>query len=223
MVNVTAILNRLTPIEWSDLRRFGTSAVLKSSYFWLASIPIAAKLLLQLKQPFVFTFLGKEHTVFLHLPFSWYLFYFSAVAFATASALFGFYCPRIIKRYSSFGDFYGEGSGARELLSHYWSLDKKTREAVLPILVTETKAALGEQKYPAHPGNPTELAIQLQTMIRKVKREEMTDLFTALREFHDRRLPAVRVTIAIFYAIGFALITYVFLQNLVSVLKAIFT
>jgi hypothetical protein len=53
-------------------------------------VPLAAKFLLQLKQPFVFMLLGKEHTVWLDLPFSWYAFYFSAVAFAIGTALFDF-------------------------------------------------------------------------------------------------------------------------------------
>src|SRR6266404_1085106 len=95
---------KVRAVTWSDLRGLGTNPVLKSSYFWLAFVPIAAKLLLQLKQPFVFKVLGKEHMLYLHLPFSWYIFYFSAVAFAIATALFGLFCPRIIKRYSSFAD-----------------------------------------------------------------------------------------------------------------------
>src|SRR5437764_13934173 len=102
---------KLGSVTWSDLRRYGTNRVLKSSYFWLAAVPIAAKLLLQLNQPLVFRWLGKEHMVFLHLPFSWSAFYFSAVAFSVASALFAFFCPRMIKQYSSFGEFFRESSG----------------------------------------------------------------------------------------------------------------
>lgn len=217
---LVGIVKKLRGITWSDLRRFGTNPVLKSSYFWLAVVPIAAKLLLQLKQPFVFALLGKEHTLYLHLPFSWSLFYFSAVAFAIASALFGLFCPRIIKQYSSFGEFYGESSGARELLNHLWTLGKKTRDDLMPILYTEAATIRGIAN-PQHPGNPPALAIEVQTMIRRVKREEMTDLFTTLREAHDRRFLKVRITIMISYSVGFVLIGIVALQNLIWVSQAL--
>jgi hypothetical protein len=183
-------------------------------------VPIAAKLLLQLKQPFVFTLLGKEHTLYLHLPFSWYLFYFSAVAFAVATALFGLFCPKIIKKYSSFGDFYGESSGARELLSHCWSLDAVELHGLLPVLYTESVASGGQRQQPTQPKDPDALLAELQKIVRTVKREEMSNLFSALRDSHDRRFPAVRMAILFFYTVGFVLIT-VALQNFAWVAKAV--
>jgi len=90
-------------------------------------VPIAAKVLIQLKSPLEFSMFGQRHEISLHLPFTWYLFYFAAFAFAIASGLFGLFCPSIIKRYSSFGEFYGESSGSREMLHHYWSLPMTAR------------------------------------------------------------------------------------------------
>ncbi len=211
-------MKKLIQKPWSGLRRFGTNRVIKTSYFWLAIVPIAAKFLLQLKQPFVFTLLGKEHTVWLDLPFSWYAFYFSAVAFAIGTALFDFFCPRMIKQYSSFGDFFRESSGARELLNHFWDLDKETRSDILPSLYQEAAIALGDR--PEHPGDPTEFAILVQTMIRRVPREEMTDLFTTLREGQDHTRPRVRTTITICYFFGSLLFVVVFGQNVASVIHA---
>jgi len=51
--------------------------------------------------------------------------------------------------------------------------------------------------------------------------EDLTDVFSTLREYHDKRLPVLRGTIVVFYAVGFVLITVVFLQNLASVLRAV--
>jgi hypothetical protein len=212
---------KLNSITWSDLRRYGTNPVLKSSYFWLAAVPIAAKLLLQLSQPLVFHWFGREHTVFLHLPFSWSAFYFSAVAFAVASGLFALFCPRMVKQYSSFGEFFRESSGARELLDHYFSLDKASREDVLPGLYVEAHHALRIPQPRIGPRDPTALQIEAVSTIRRVKREEMTDIFSTLRHAHDKRFPLVRKTVVIFYAIGFVLIGFVALQNLIWVTKAL--
>jgi len=220
---VLRVFKKLSSITWSDLRRFGTNRVLKSSYFWLVMVPIAAKLLLQFKQPFVFGLLGETHTIYLNLPFSWYLFYFSAFAFSIATALFALFCPEMVKRYSSFASFYNESSGSRELLDHYVSLDEAARQESLPALYMEAARALeaDPNEYP-HPGNPVEFAIMVQTMIRKVKREEMTDLFSTLRHWHDLRYPKVRRTIVILYGIGFNLIGIVLFQNLAWVWEVLF-
>jgi hypothetical protein len=212
---------RLDHITWSDLRRFGTNRVLKSSYWWLAIVPIAAKILLQFNQPFVFTFFGKEHTIFFRLPFSWYLFYFAAVAFAIASGLFSLFCPKMIKRNASFADFYRESSGAQELLEYYFSLDKDQRNEVLPQLALDARRALGIQDN-TRPSDPTEFAISVQTQIREVKREEMTDLFSILRRAHDAHAPKVRIAVVLAYSIGFVLITIVGLQNFAWVCRVIF-
>ncbi len=203
---------------WSSLRGFGTNRIIKTSYFWLVVVPIAAKFLLQLKQPFIFTLLGKEHTLYLDLPFSWYAFYFSAVAFALGTAFFDLFCPRMIKKYSSFGEFFRESSGARELLTHYWDLERQDRMNILPDLYQEAARATGVRE--PHPGDPTQFAILVQTMIRNVPREEMTDLFTTLREAQDYTRPRVRAAIAISYLIGGLLFLIVFAQNILSVISA---
>lgn len=213
-------IKRLSRIKWSDLRRFGTNPALKSSYWWLAIVPIAAKILLQFNQPFVFTLLGKQHTIFFRLPFSWYLFYFAAVAFAVGTGLFSLFCPIMIKRYSSFADFYRESSGAQDLLEYYFSLDKHRREDALPQLAWEARRALGI-KDTTRPADPTEFAISVQAMIRQVKREQMTDLFSILRRAHDTHAPRIRVAVVLFYSIGFVLITIVGLQNFAWVCRVL--
>jgi hypothetical protein len=188
---------------------------------WLAAVPIAAKIVLQLNQPFAITFLGKEHILWLHLPFSWYLFYFAAVAFAIASGLFAIFCPKMIKRYLSFAEFYNESSGTRALLSYYWSLDHERRDNALPELYAEACRAFEavHLDLPRHPGNPVEFGITVQDMIRTVKREQLTDLFTTLQYWHDTRFPVVRATTFLSYCLGFALIAVVALQNLIWVCR----
>lgn len=54
-------------------------------------------------------------------------------------------------------------------------------------------------------------------MIRRVRREEMTDLFTTLREAYDAAWPNIRSAIVVCYALGFGLLLVVFCQNVASV------
>src|SRR5262249_15723647 len=145
-------------------------------------------------------------------------FYFSAVAFAVGTALFDIFCPRMIKQYASFGDFFRESSGARELLNHFWELDTNSRNDILPSLFQEAENVL-HTSY-EHPGGPTKLSILVQTMIRQVPREEITDLFTTLREAQDLTRPRIRTTITICYFFGSLLFVVVFIQNVGSVIHA---
>ena len=211
------MFKKLTAQSWSDLRRFGTNPVLKTSYFWFVAVPIMAKVLRQIEQPLTVPFLGKFHIITFDLPFSWYSFYFSAVAFAVASALFGVYCPQIIKRYTSFGEFYDEKNGPRALLEHYWSLPTEARFESLGDFDQE----LGFLEHPRQQQSPTEIDFALATAIRQMRPERMPGVFSVIYSCSDATRPRTRGTIALLYVVGFLLLAWVAFENFCWVFRTL--
>ena len=64
---------------WSSLNSLGKSKTLKSSYIWIVVVPLVAKLFSKIESTIDFTLFGAKISVNLSLPFSWQMFYFSAL------------------------------------------------------------------------------------------------------------------------------------------------
>ena len=78
---------------WDDLNRFGKSRILQSFYIWLFLVPMAAKALSVVDDPLVLTGISDGLRIQLTLPFSWQVFYVSAVFVAAANVVYSFRCP----------------------------------------------------------------------------------------------------------------------------------
>ena len=86
--------------EWSNLTKLGKSRIIQSSYVWLLIVPAVTKALAPLEmlgQNQTFEVLGTTLTLHVGLPFSWKVFYVSAVFLAGSSLLYQMFCPRLIK------------------------------------------------------------------------------------------------------------------------------
>lgn len=96
---------------WRRLRRYGESRVIKSSYFWVVFVPIAAKLTPQIEK--ILSSLG--NTITLSLPFSWQMFYFGSIFFAISSWIYSTKCPYLIQKYRTPIDYWVAGHTMREI------------------------------------------------------------------------------------------------------------
>lgn len=92
---------------WADLRSFGNSRLIRTSYIWLFLVPAAAKVLDPLTEmPLSLAKLGIiEEPVVLHLPTAWAAFYFMSLAFAVAQTIYYFRCPQLVKQFTSYGEY----------------------------------------------------------------------------------------------------------------------
>jgi len=205
---------------WTTLRTLGNSKVLRSAYFWLLIVPIAARLLSQLSRPLHVSLFGHTHAIHLDLPFSWYCFYFAAVAFSIASFLYSVSCPSPIKEFSSFQDYYQAGNGARRLraiLKHAVTKFSLSVEAV----GIELKAALQRSQITGLQvtvSDPFEEMDVLESPFKleyfaALRREELGDLFYVATRACDRGHLVIRALTSLFYLIGFALTLVVLFQS----------
>ena len=87
-------------------------------YIWIFVVPVLAKLLFKIEEYLAFDLFGQKIELVLSLPFSWKVFFYSALSFSIANSIVLLACPRIIKDHLSFSGFIGDGKN-HEHLKYY--------------------------------------------------------------------------------------------------------
>jgi len=83
-------------MTWIQIQRIQEYKALKSSYFWLLAVPIFAKLLDKVNDTVNINFFGADIILTMGLPFSWQVFYFSAVFIVLGDIVFHNRCPSML-------------------------------------------------------------------------------------------------------------------------------
>jgi hypothetical protein len=78
-------------------------------YIWLFIVPIAAKTFSLMGDIATVTVFDYQFKIELTLPFSWNVFYFSALFFAIAHLTYNFRCPKLVKQHPTYTSFNREG------------------------------------------------------------------------------------------------------------------
>jgi hypothetical protein len=206
--------------RWSVLNGLGQSRWMRTSYFWFLFVPIAAKAVDWSVR------IGETQLSFdVNLPFSWRVFYFSAVAFALASFLYQVFCPGFVRDYASFADFAEQGKGDRQLGEYVLNIIQQSDDQLVH---PQTRAFLGEflmsatdpkEVWDALP-NERNLADVRRTLSGiRISEDQMPDAFWLAHSYADRRKPLLRALCTALYGIGFALLVYVMIQNIIFVFR----
>lgn len=197
MKEVVQQIDRLT--MWSFLRSLRANRLVSSTYIWLIIVPVAAKLTSGLGDSLSFELGGVDHHVTLSLPFSWKIFFLSALAFSIGNALFSVFSPRFIRLYSDFGHYTRIGGTAKQLEQFK---DEEMRNS---------------EYFKNRMQQLAGISGRVQNDSDKVK-----DLFWVLHENKDSSLPIKRRCISVIYLIGFILFLWVALSNIIWAVKEIF-
>ncbi len=108
------LLSKLN-IGWKELRQIQRSKFISSMYIWIFVVPVVAKLLFKIEEHLEFDLFGQKIELVLSLPFSWKVFFYSALSFSIANSIVLLSCPRIIKDHLSFSGFIGDGKNHEHL------------------------------------------------------------------------------------------------------------
>ncbi|GEK46237.1 hypothetical protein HPA02_05200 [Bisbaumannia pacifica] len=188
--------------SWQNLKSAARLPFVGSMYIWIFIVPIAAKALESIPETGAFTIFGQDIRLNLSLPFSWVVFYFSALAFAVANVLFKVRCPSIIQENDSFSDF----AASRKGITH---LDKYLFEAGMNW--EGLRQALERADEHFH-GN-------MQIEVYEGKSEPLQREFWMVMRYADQCSSRTRYLAALSYLFAFALIGVVIVQNLALVFK----
>lgn len=203
----------LAAIGWINLRRLGESRMVQTSYIWMVLVPIFARTLEHVKSPVKVNLFGAEHLINLTLPFSWYLFYFSALAFACGSLLYRIYCPAMISEFSNFREYMDSGGEGFRLVEEI--------ENTLPVNVIHDTSIwkafnIAVEK---HLGNDEgELGLDVYSrMVRGCRRmpiEGLSSIFFTIRLVVNHTHPKLILTTVFCFGIGIFFLGAVFAQNI---------
>lgn len=84
-------------IGWENLKKLQNIKVINSMYIWILIVPVLAKAMRLIEGIVDVTIFDYTFSIDLGLPFSWYLFYFSAIFFVLGNLMVIIFCPSIIK------------------------------------------------------------------------------------------------------------------------------
>ncbi len=194
-------------LKWDDLNRFGKNRMLQSSYIWLLVVPMAAKALSAVDDPLVLTGISEGLRIHLTLPFSWQLFYVSAVVVSVAGVVYGLLCPDLIKKFNTFEEFRAEGRGFEYLLMY---ADRRGKQARSEEDAFNAAALVDEVK---------ELSRSANLRMNDPDRG-LSDLFWRMHSSENSKSPIWRTVCFTLYCVGLLLITIVLVQNFVFVVRA---
>lgn len=178
---------------WDFLKSFQSSKLIQSMSIWLFLTPLAAKFLSKIEEHIEFTLSNQVYILDLTLPFSWSVFFFSALLFTAANILYYIFAPVIIKDNDDYGSFLESGKG-REHLEKYSSGNLNTE--LVYFLRNNSKGDRASV-------DPKEWFWK----VYNIKNKE---------NYH------IRFTIVLFYLLGFVMLLCVVLQNILWVIKQLF-
>lgn len=189
-------------LNWSSLGRLHSIRAVRTTYLWVFIVPVAAKLLEHVSGTVVINFNGTPFAIQLSLPFSWVVFYFSALCFAFAELVYWMYCPRIVRDQSTYKEFREAGKGVEQLDNYMYQVGLNW-EGLRRLLDLQDDYFSNA----AEVDNPA----QADGLLRK--------RFWATFNKGDRFRPAARTVCGLLYAGGSLLIAFVAFQNLTYVVE----
>lgn len=193
---------------WVDLRKLGNSKAVRSASVWAIVVPIAAKLLEDVKDVVDVMILSHPFTFHLSLPFSWKVMFMTALAFMLANLLYEWYCPKLIKETNNYCDFSDQKRSGRELHQLLVNLTQPTNDEVqrwLNWLNIRNLALISQNaSYGGYtPGNDESVFTEIYSVT-----------VHAVSQVH----PCPRIITAILYILGFLLLAWLMGQNIYFVI-----
>jgi hypothetical protein len=179
----------MTPC-WSTLKKAEENRIVQSMHIWLILVPIFAKMMSLFEGPLKVEISESMYVFDISLPFTWVLFFSSALFFTAANMLFIFFSPKIIKENNDLSDFERAGKDEGHLEIYFSkSMELKWKRHLLE---------LGQQNI----GMPVVQSPNIKSWFWKAYADQ------------DSSLLWTRKTCFGFYSIGFILILIVMLQNI---------
>ena len=173
-------------------------------YVWLVIVPVFAKLFEHINETATIELFSYKFTVSLALPFTWQVFYFSALCIVVANVLYQIYCPAIIKDHANYSNFKEEGKGISQLEKYSTStLPSDELQRIKKLAGIRIETAYGAKA-----------AAEEEEKFQKL----FWEIYDNASGLHKR----ARVACTIFLGIGLLLIGWVVVENMTWVIRAIF-
>ena len=209
--------------DWSAFKSLGSSKVIKSSYWWLFLVPVLAKIMESAGDTFELTLFDSTFILTLSLPFSWALFYFSAVSFSLASIIYLTMCPQGIDKYDNFEDWKKSGKDSTSLISSFF-FHYRNDKRMAPFQISDDEKDHFLSHHLKFNGERDKINKQRSgtplVLIRAgIPQDNLKETYYYICGTVDRSRVTSRIVMSTFYGIGFLLFSVVLIQNFIFVCK----
>lgn len=193
-------------LAWKSINALGKNRAIQSSYIFFVLVPIIVKL---------YTTSETAILVKFDLPFSWVALFFAALTVSVANTIYFVFCPELVKTFSNYIEFVHSGRGATFMANQLQSyapgyLRRKSLDDIADYLYQEYKDYLNVD----------------QSVLPKVKQDLKTPgaqasqaMFWTTYDIANNIYPLLRFIASWLYYIGFALLVWVFANNIWSVIE----
>ncbi|WP_020584446.1 hypothetical protein [Endozoicomonas elysicola] len=208
--------------NWHSLKSLGKSKVIRSSYWWLFLVPMLAKVFEATGDEILVTILNATFKITLKLPFSWSLFYFSAVCFAAASLIYLVRCPQMIDAYESFEDWEKSGRDQTSLIRGFLFAYRDDAGMAPNIISDKTKDYFLKHhlKYTGDCSKITKESLTPMSVIKTgIPKENLKATYYYVFDTYKVLRSKARLLMFVFYTIGFSCFLLVLVQNFIYVCK----
>lgn len=187
--------------NWMTLAKIQRFKVVKTMYIWLFVVPVVARILEKVNDVANVTIWGCQFELQIGLPFTWKLFYFSALCFTFASLIAHFRCYKLIKDHVNYSDFVQSGKGYDQLFEYIKEYHDSNKNDILKSQQETIRATVASQLSPE---------------------EYLKKTYWSILKSMDSHRACSRFFCSVFYLAGFGLMAYVFGENFYYVVKVLF-
>lgn len=203
--------------DWLSLSSFSKSKFVKSMVYWLFITPIAAKALSSINQVDL-SAAGFDGAINITLPFSWTIFFFSALFFSIGNLIYALKCPELIRDYSDFNDYASKQKSTHYLIESFkrdlekWSGFNPDNTFYELILRYSPIPGLDENNV------ANKKWTQLSDSLKEAVNNPMANIYSGCKLVLKEASRPWRMSSAACYLLGLALFAVVVVQNIVYVI-----
>lgn len=191
---------------WTILKDLSNSRLVYSTSIWIFFVPAVLKI-----SGATSDFFSSGEIL---VPYSFYLIYFSSVAFFIGSTLYVISCPFFVKKISSYSFFIEEGMSIININNALFKVDEEKSKKLIEVLRKEVGSASPEE---IDDNKVLTLCSGIGPASFSFNENNLDKVFWIVYDFQQQQRLMAQLLCWFFYSIGFFLIALVFLMNFYSV------
>lgn len=206
----------LKQINWGNISKLGKNKYVKSSYFWIAIVPIIAKFFYHTEKILTLNVFNQNIVIDLALPFSWKVFFIAALLFTIGNLFYMFRCPKILQENNNANDFFSIGKGEEHLKNYAEEIGlsiEEPRRGIPDWLLTKM---LSKEEY-ERMNRPSIIGTSSMSELEAIRERQLHKFWTIFEAAKYKNIISIYVSI-ISYALGLLLILWLILANIAFVL-----
>ncbi|EJG0412268.1 hypothetical protein C4D16_RS17500 [Vibrio parahaemolyticus] len=199
--------------NWCDLKKIGDTKFVTSMYVWIFVVPLLVKAFEYVEDDkLVFHIFQQPLSISTSLPFSWAMFYFSALCLALGNLVYLMKCPKIIKEHPTYQSYLNEGKKLKQL--EQYCEDISFNWGALANEIESKRLQISNAKRDIY-----RVVNNQAEHYKDIDVEDPVHYFWPIHEFADVKFVLYRYICLLLFSVGFVLFGVVTTQNLLTVIS----